>query len=169
MNAGYMLHSLSVQVGNWWPFEFVQLHDEDNYEVLFVVMREPAYENMLLRARHCHSTTEHREHHYSKISNELTFPFSEQNLLLFSGCLCWIVIFNSLIGHKPCISQPTPVSPFKSSSFRDPFQGMTALSCIFLLLCRSTTLKAAFLLGGKSFALGPLLHSPSLPNVLYFP
>lgn len=32
------LHTLSVQAGNWWPFEFVQLHYEDNCKVLFVVM-----------------------------------------------------------------------------------------------------------------------------------
>lgn len=55
MNAGYILSSLSVHVGNWWPFEFVQLHYEDNYKVPFVMM-SPAYENMLLRACHCHSS-----------------------------------------------------------------------------------------------------------------
>lgn len=67
MNAGYILRSLSVQVGNWWPFEFVQVHYEDNYEVLFVVVRGPAYENMLLRAHHCHSS--HRTLRTSPLQN----------------------------------------------------------------------------------------------------
>lgn len=145
-----------------------------------MVMRRPAYENMLLRACHCHSS--HRALRSipgPKPPTSWAVPLQNKIWGSLPASVQWLPLLDCFLQFFHCdpllvtshASLSLHISPLSSLVHSEShFKAWPALSCVFLLLCRSTTLsESCFPLDRKSFALHPLLHSPNFPKCSLFP